>query len=56
MEPGVLTFRPDNFLTIGAMVVILYLSAVLIVQLAMRAGLLSSMAPASSSAGPGATV
>ena len=51
MEPAVVTFKPDNFLTIGLIVAIVYLGAVLIAQLAMRGGLISS-----SSTAPAGTV
>lgn len=44
MEPAVVTFKPDNFLTVGLIVAIVYLGAVLIAQLAMRGGLLPSAA------------
>lgn len=41
MEPAVLTFRPDNFLTVGLIAAVVYVAAVLLVQLAGRAGLVS---------------
>lgn len=41
MEPGVLTFRPDNFLTVGLIGAVVYVAAVLAVQLAGRAGLIT---------------
>lgn len=40
LQPGVVTFRPDNLFTVGLMVVITYGFAVLLVQVLMRAGLL----------------
>jgi hypothetical protein len=42
---GVVTFRPDNFLTVGLIILAAYLAAVLAVQALMRAGILAS-APA----------
>jgi len=48
MEPAVITFRPDNFLTVGLIGAVVYVAAVLAVQLAMRAGLVSSSAPSGS--------
>lgn len=50
MQPAVITFRPDNFLTIGLMGAIAYAAAVLLWQLAMRAGIVGSISPASTSA------
>jgi len=41
VEPAVLTFRPDNFLTVGLIAAVVYVAAVLLVQLAGRAGLVS---------------
>jgi hypothetical protein len=40
MQPAVITFRPDNFLTVGLIVLIVYTAAVLAVQGLNRAGLL----------------
>ena len=52
MKPGVITFRPDNLLTIGIMVLGMYLAAVGIWQIAGRAGLVklpaSNQVPAGS--------
>jgi hypothetical protein len=45
-HPAVLTFRPDNIFTVGLMFVIVYLAGALLAQLAMRAGILPSVAPA----------
>jgi hypothetical protein len=50
LEPAVITFRPDNFLTIGLIGGVVYVSAVILVQLAMRAGLIKATAPASGTA------
>lgn len=56
MEPAVVTFRPDNFLTIGLIGAVVYLAAVLLAQLAMRAGLISAQArPAAIPAGTAAS-
>lgn len=56
MEPAVITFRPDNFLTVGLIVVIGYTVAVLVAQGLMRAGIIAA-APAASAAGiPAGTV
>lgn len=52
MQPAVLTFRPDNFLTVGLIVLIGYTIAVLIAQGLMRAGIISPAAPASATAIP----
>lgn len=52
MQPGVITFRPDNLLTVGLLGAIAYVAAVLLVQLAMRAGLLSSGPAAAPVAAP----
>lgn len=41
MEPAVVTFRPDNFLTVGLIVLIVFTAAVLAAQVAMRAGLIA---------------
>jgi hypothetical protein len=41
MKPAVLTFRPDNFLTVGVMALVMYLLAVGAVQIAARAGLVT---------------
>lgn len=38
---AVITFRPDNFLTVGLMFVVVYLAAALLAQGAMRFGLIS---------------
>jgi hypothetical protein len=51
MEPAVITFRPDNFLTIGLIGLIVYVAAVLAAQGLMRAGLIPSGA-ASPAAAP----
>jgi hypothetical protein len=51
MQPGVITFRPDNFLTIGLMGAVAYVAAVLVAQFAMRAGLIGA-----ASSGGGAMV
>lgn len=40
MEPAVVTFRPDNFLTVGLIGAVVFTAAVLLVQLAGRAGLI----------------
>lgn len=45
MQPAVITFRPDNLLTVGLLGAIAYLSAVLLVQLGMRLGIVAG-APA----------
>jgi hypothetical protein len=42
MEPAVITFRPDNFLTIGLIGLIVYVAAVLAAQGLMRAGVIPS--------------
>jgi hypothetical protein len=39
---AIITFRPDNFLTVGLMFVVVYLAGALIAQGLMRAGILSS--------------
>lgn len=53
MEPAVITFRPDNFLTIGLIGAIGYAAAVLLWQLAMRAGIVGTIAaPAAATATP----
>lgn len=41
MEPGIVTFRPDNFFTVGLIMLTVYLAAVAGVQAAMRFGLVS---------------
>ncbi len=45
MQPALITFRPDNLLTVGLLGAVAYVSAVLLVQLAMRVGLISAAAP-----------
>lgn len=45
-QPGVVTFRPDNFLTVGLIGATMYVAAVVIVQGLMRAGLIGSSSPA----------
>lgn len=51
MEPAVITFRPDNFLTIGLIGAIVYLAAILLVQGGMRVGLVKvKQAPAAQGA------
>jgi hypothetical protein len=49
---SVLTFRPDNFLTVGLIGLVAYLFAVLVVQGLMRAGLVSSQGPAATASIP----
>lgn len=49
LQPAVVTFRPDNLLTVGLLGVGAYLGAVLVAQLAMRAGLIKPQAPAAAS-------
>ena len=44
-QPGVVTFRPDNFLTVGLIGAVVYVAAVLLVQVAMRGGLLPATVP-----------
>lgn len=51
MQPAVITFRPDNFLTVGLIGGVVYVAAVLATQLAMRAGLLHGAPPAAAAAG-----
>lgn len=41
MQPGIITFRPDNFLTVGLIGAIVYVGAVLVCQLLGRAGVIS---------------
>lgn len=41
MDAAYVTFRPDNYLTIGLIGLTVYLGAVLLVQLAGRAGLVN---------------
>ena len=48
MDDAVITFRPDNFLTVGLIFGVVYVAAVLAAQLAMRGGLLPT--PASTTA------
>jgi hypothetical protein len=48
------TLRPDNFLTVGLIILIAYTAAVLLVQLGMRAGILSGSAVGSTAAANGA--
>jgi hypothetical protein len=48
MQPAVVTLRPDNFLTVGLVVLIAYTLAVLAYQLAMRGGLVKSSQAAAS--------
>lgn len=45
MEPAVITFRPDNFLTVGLIVLIMFVAAVAVVQIGMRVGLVASVTP-----------
>jgi len=52
MEPAVITFRPDNFLTIGLIGAIAYAAAVLLWQLAMRAGIVGAIAAPAATATP----
>jgi hypothetical protein len=47
MQPAVVTFRPDNFLTVGLIGAVLYVAAVLVTQLLMRAGWVRGTSPAS---------
>lgn len=47
MQSGYLTFRPDNILTVGLIVAMVYLSAVLLAQIGMRAGLIRKIDDAS---------
>jgi hypothetical protein len=54
MNPSVITFRPDNFLTVGLIAAVVYVAAVLLAQLLMRAGVIGG-APAAA-AGPSAGV
>lgn len=49
MEPAVITFRPDNFLTIGLIGAIMFLAAILLVQGAARFGLIK-LAPSQAAA------
>jgi hypothetical protein len=51
MQPAVITFRPDNFLTVGLMGAVLYVAAVLLTQILMRAGVISASASPSSPPG-----
>jgi hypothetical protein len=44
MQPAVITFRPDNLFTVGLLGVVAYLFALLLVQLAMRAGIIKPAA------------
>ncbi len=46
MQPALITFRPGNLLTVGLLGAMAYAAAVLLVQLAMRVGLISAAAPA----------
>lgn len=41
MEPAVLTISPDNALTAGLMLALMYAGALLLVQLAYRSGALA---------------
>jgi hypothetical protein len=50
MQPAVITFRPDNFLTVGFIVLIAYTAAVFLAQVGMRAGIIPSVSPAGASA------
>jgi cytochrome c oxidase subunit IV len=43
-QPAILTFRPDNMLTVGLMFAIMYVAAVFAVQGLMRWGLVPSVA------------
>jgi hypothetical protein len=45
LEPAVITFRPDNFLTIGLIGAVVYVAALVLVQLAGRAGLVKLSSP-----------
>jgi hypothetical protein len=45
VQPAVITFRPDNLLTVGLLGAIAYVAALLLVQLAMRAGLIAPAPP-----------
>lgn len=45
MEPAVITFRPDNFLTVGLIGAVVYVAALVLVQLAGRMGLVKLTAP-----------
>jgi hypothetical protein len=44
-ESAVITFRPENILTIGLMAAVAYLGAVIVAQLLMRAGIVKGAAP-----------
>lgn len=50
MQPAVITFRPDNFLTVGLIGAVVYTAAVLAVQAANRAGWITLAGPSSSTA------
>lgn len=50
MEHAVLTLSPDNALTVGLMLAILYVAALLVVQVAMKSGALK---PKTKAAGQG---
>ncbi len=45
VEPGVITFRPDNLLTVGLLAAIAYFAAVLLAQGAMRLGWIKAAPP-----------
>lgn len=55
MQPAVITFRPDNLLTVGLLGALAYVAALIVVQLLGRAGLVTLAAPPQpATAAPGA--
>ncbi len=54
MQPALITFRPDNLLTVGLLGAVAYVSAVLLVQLGMRIGLIAAAAPPAHGPAPAA--
>jgi hypothetical protein len=55
VEPAVITFRPDNFLTVGLIGAVVYVGAVLLTQALNRAGLISLAGGATGSTGASAS-
>lgn len=51
-QPGIVTFRPDNFLTVGLIFVIVYLAGALAAQALMRVGILPSQGSTAPARGP----
>lgn len=45
MQPAVITFRPDNLLTVGLLGAVAYVAAILLVQGAIRLGLIAAAPP-----------